>query len=156
MWGESSGSGWSPSQRVSNEKSVSMPWRHHTKTLGNVFMRRGWCKYGWYVPNHYSDVIMRAKASQVSDHQPHDCFLNGLFRRRSKKTSKLRVTGFGAGNSPVTDEFSAQRASNAENVSIWWRHHDVQRQIYDRSVFFVKYVTHVPYNRNYVFGFWLG
>ena len=30
----------------------------------------------------------------VSDHQPHDCLLNLLFRRRSKKTSKLRVTGF--------------------------------------------------------------
>ena len=29
----------------------------------------------------------------VSDYQPHDCFLNRLFRRRSKKTSKLRVTG---------------------------------------------------------------
>ena len=27
------------------------------------------------------------------------------------------------GNSPVTGEFSSQRASNAENVSIWWRHH---------------------------------
>ena len=29
----------------------------------------------------------------VSDHQPHDCLLNCLFRRRSKKTSVLRVTG---------------------------------------------------------------
>ena len=29
----------------------------------------------------------------VSNHQPHDCLLNRLFRRRSKKTSKLRVTG---------------------------------------------------------------
>ena len=28
------------------------------------------------------------------------------------------------GNSPVTGEFPAQRASNAENVSIWWRHHE--------------------------------
>ena len=28
-----------------------------------------------------------------------------------------------AGNSPVTGEFSAQMASNAEKVSIWWRHH---------------------------------
>ena len=35
----------------------------------------------------------------VSNHQPHDCLLNGLFRRRSKKTSKLRVTGLCVGNS---------------------------------------------------------
>ena len=43
--------------------------------------------------------------------------------RRSKKTPKLRVTGLCEGNSPVTGEFPAQRACNAENVSIWWRHH---------------------------------
>ena len=30
------------------------------------------------------------------------------------------------GNSPMTGEFSAQRASNAENGSIWWRHHGVK------------------------------
>ena len=30
----------------------------------------------------------------VSNHQHQDCLLNRLFRRRSKKTSKLRVTGF--------------------------------------------------------------
>ena len=34
----------------------------------------------------------------VSNHQPHDCFLNCLFRRRSTKTSKLRVTGLCEGN----------------------------------------------------------
>ena len=59
----------------------------------------------------------------VSNHQPHGCLLTRLFRRRSKKTSKLRVTGLCMGNSPMTGEFPAQRASNAENVSIWWRHH---------------------------------
>ena len=60
----------------------------------------------------------------VSNHQSHHCLLNRLFRRRSKKTSKLHVTGLCAGNSPVTDEFPAQMASNAENVSIWWRHRE--------------------------------
>ena len=40
----------------------------------------------------------------VSNYQLHDCLLNRLFRRRSKKTSKLRVTGICA--------------------SIWWRHND--------------------------------
>ena len=59
----------------------------------------------------------------VSNYQPQDCFLNRLFRHRSKKTSKLRVTGLFAGNSPESGEFPAQMASNAENVSIWWRHH---------------------------------
>ena len=61
----------------------------------------------------------------VSNHQPHDCLLNRLFRRRSKKTSKLRVTGLCVGNSPWTGEFPAQMARNAENVSISWRHHEM-------------------------------
>ena len=64
----------------------------------------------------------------VSNHQLHHCLLNRLFRRRSKKISKLRVTGLCAGKSPVTGEFPTQMASNVENVSIWWRHHeDVQK-----------------------------
>ena len=54
----------------------------------------------------------------VSNHQSHDCLLNRLFRRKSKKTSKLRVTGLCAGNSPGTGEFPAQMASNTEKVSI--------------------------------------
>ena len=63
----------------------------------------------------------------VSNHQPRDCLLNRLFGRRSKKTSKLRVTGLCVGNSPGAGEFPAQRASYAENASIWWRHHDTRQ-----------------------------
>ena len=59
----------------------------------------------------------------ASNHQPPDCLLNCLFRRRSTKKSKLRITGLCAGNSPGTGEFPALMASYAENVSIWWRHH---------------------------------
>ena len=61
----------------------------------------------------------------VSNHQCLHCLLNCWSRRGSKKTSKLRVTGLCVGNSPVTDEFPAQKASYAENVSIWWRHRDL-------------------------------
>ena len=57
---------------------------------------------------HDNDVIMSAKATQITS-------LNCLFRRSSKKTSKLRVTGLWEGNSPVTSEYPTQRASNAEN-----------------------------------------
>ena len=70
----------------------------------------------------------------VSNHQPHDCFLNCLFRRRSKKTSKLRVTGLCARNSPGTGKFPAQMASNAENVSIWWRHHELAITNHSKAV----------------------
>ena len=64
----------------------------------------------------------------VSNDQPHDCLLNRLFRCGSKKIQKFRVTGLCTGNSPVTGEFPAQRASNAGNESNWWRHHGFPRQ----------------------------
>ena len=63
----------------------------------------------------------RHERDGVLNPQPHDC----LLRRRSKKSSELRVTGLCEGNSLLTSEFPAQRASNAENLSIWWRHHVV-------------------------------
>ena len=50
----------------------------------------------------------------VSNHQPRDCLLNRLFRHSSKKTSKSRVTGLCARNSPGTGEIPAPMASNAE------------------------------------------
>ena len=46
----------------------------------------------------------------VSTHRHLDFLFNRLFRRRPKKTSKLRVTSLCKGNSPRI-------------FSIWWRHH---------------------------------
>ena len=68
---------------------------------------------------HHSDVIMSTMASQIT----RRLSLNRLFRRKSRKTYELHVTGLCARNSPVTGEFPVRRASNAENASIWWRHH---------------------------------
>ena len=59
----------------------------------------------------------------VSNPRRIDGLLNRLFIRRSKKTSKRRVTGLCEGNPPVTNGFPSQRASDTENVSIWHRYH---------------------------------
>ena len=56
----------------------------------------------------------------VSNHQPRDCLPKRLIRHRPKKTPKLRVTGF------VMGIHRWQTGSNAENFSIWWRHHVVE------------------------------
>ena len=72
-----------------------------------------WCDRG-ITTHHQSDVIMSVMASQLTD-----VSMLNRFRRRSKKTSKLRVNGICEGNSPVTGEFPFQKASNAKNVSIW-------------------------------------
>ena len=63
---------------------------------------------GGYIILHIDEHQVRCYAlkwrhngrNSVSNHQHHDCLLNRLFRLRSKKTSKLRVTGLCAGNSP--------------------------------------------------------
>ena len=59
----------------------------------------------------------------VSNHQPHDCLLNRLFKRRSKRTSKLWVTGLCEGNSPRKlfpfDDVSMKRDNfNSQNCRI--------------------------------------
>ena len=86
----------------------------------------------------------------VSNHQPHHCLLNRLFGCRSKKTSKLRITGLCAGNSAVTGEFPAQMASNVENVSIWWRHHIIDKQ-YTLSVSQGIFFQGSSYSANNIF-----
>ena len=63
-------------------------------------------------------------------------FTQSFIQTQIKKTSKLRVTGLCAGNSPGTGEFPAQMASNAQNVSIRWRHHGCGRS--------VGIATHLP------------
>ena len=82
-----------------------------------------------YYQYKYQNIIQwrHNEHDGVSIHQHHECLLSRLFRRRSKKTSKLRITGLCVGNSPVTGEFPAQRASYAEMFS-WWRHHDYEHR----------------------------
>ena len=68
---------------------------------------------------HYSDAIMMsAMSTQITSLTiVYSTIHSGVDQ---KKTSKLRVIGLCEGYG----EFPAQRASNAENVSIFWRHHD--------------------------------
>ena len=77
----------------------------------------------WKMWTHYNDVIMSVMASQIASLTI--VYSTVYSRCRSKKTSKLSVTGLCEGNSLVTGEFPAQSASNAEYVSMWWRHRAV-------------------------------
>ena len=72
-----------------------MPYKDRIGRWGRVTGDRDYpCALHWR-HNYHDDV---------SNHQPYSCLLNRLFRRRSKKTSKLRVTGLCVRNSagPVT------------------------------------------------------
>ena len=98
-------------------------------SLVAVSIRRSWYTLVWQVTCALCLLPLQWRHNErdgVSNHQRIDCSLNRLFRHRSKKTPKLRVTGLREGNSLVTGEFPTQRLSNTGNISIWWRHHDVQ------------------------------
>ena len=86
----------------------------------------------------------------VSNHQPHDRLLNRLFRHRWKKTPKLRVTGLCKGNSLVTGEFPAQRASNAEYISIWWCHHVIVNVTFSSVQVYGHYINGRGLNSGHV------
>ena len=76
---------------------------------------------------HYNDVTMSAMASQSTN--PTIVYSSVYRGTDRKKPSKAPRRGFCAGSSPVSCEVPAQRASNAENVSIWWRHHVYQQHL---------------------------
>ena len=96
----------------------------------NLLNKRFWILKSW-IPiacwwvTHDSDVIMSSMALKSSASR---LFAQQFVQAQVKETPKLRVTGLCEGNSLVTGEFPAQRASNAENVSIWWRHHDTTQK----------------------------
>ena len=70
-----------------------------------------------YARSYTNTVLLQWRQNErdgVSNHQPHNCLLNCLISRGSKKVSKVRVTGLCVGNSPVTDGFPAKMSSNAK------------------------------------------
>ena len=96
---------------ISNSKRGHTSWTLYTRKLYILDN----CKYKitlyirycglWSIGVGYQSPMTlhwrHSRRDGVSNHQPHDCLLNRLFGRRSKKTSKPCVTGLCAGNSPV-------------------------------------------------------
>ena len=119
-----------------DRKRYTKPWKTETTIMMTMQNIDFYTDMFFLNSNRFTSVVLHAQINawnislqwrhngrdSVSNHQPHDCLLNRLFRRISKKTSKLRVAGLFAGNSPGTGEIPAQMASYAENVSIWRRH----------------------------------
>ena len=67
---------------------------------------------------HYDDVIIGAMASQITSLTiVYSTVYSGADQRKHPSSASLAfVWG-------ILREFPTQMASNAENVSIWWRHH---------------------------------
>ena len=88
----------SPSQFCVRSTVVSNGWSYSNWSKCN--RRLATMDGGPIVPQTMSLRWRQNNHDGVSNHQPHGCLLNRLFRRRSKNTSKLCVTDLCAGNSP--------------------------------------------------------
>ena len=73
---------------------------------------------------HYNDVIMGAMASQIAS-LAIVYFTQAFIQVQIKENIKAPRHWPLWGEFTGTGEFPAQRASNAENVSIWWRHENL-------------------------------
>ena len=80
--------------RIDNvETSVCPQTNDNNKCLTHI------TEGAWYEKTCLRPLLWRHNGcDSVSNHQPHDRLLDRLYRRRSKKTSKLCVTGLCAGN----------------------------------------------------------
>ena len=114
-------------------ETLSLPlWCHRNVNIFSVFSDRGrpfQLEIDFYPYTRDTLQWRHNGRGSVSSHQPRDCLLNRLFRRRSKKTSKLCVTGLCAVNSPVTGEFPAQRAVTRKMFPLMtssWDRADIQ------------------------------
>ena len=111
-----------PSNRISNIqwKQKNLQLRH----MARVYRyRNGVSLVNHYNPFQYIDnkplQWRHNEHDGVSNHQPHDFYSTAYSGTDESKHQSSASLAF------VTGDFPAQRASNAENVSIWWRHHDV-------------------------------
>ena len=128
MWGEFAGQRWIPPHKVQWHGSlmfslicagyVPCQWGDllDIDTLANKVLEN---KGNHAHKSHYSDVIISTMASQITKLTiVYSIVYSGTDQRKHRSSASLAfVTG-------VTGEFPAQMASNTENVSIWWRHHD--------------------------------
>ena len=83
-----------------------------------LFMDRIWRHARWHGPVHYNDIIMSVMAFQIPGVSiVCSTVCSGADQRNQQSSASLAfVRG-------IHRWFPSQRASNAENVSIWWRHH---------------------------------
>ena len=89
-----------------------------------------------FCTTHYDDVIMTTMASQITNLTVvYSIVYLGADQRKHQSSASLAfVWGIHR-----TGEFPAQRASNAENASIWWRHHGYINSMARSAVWFIRY-----------------
>ena len=83
-------------------------------------LKTAWAFHWTRRDNHYCDVIMDAVASQITSLTiVYSTVYSDEDQRKHQSSASLAFVR-------ETGEFPAQTTSNAENVSIWWRHHETR------------------------------
>ena len=101
---------WIPCQIVAESNRVS---ENSVFTVNHTSL--------YFFHTHYCDVVMGVIASQITSLAiVHLTVYSDVDQRKHQSSASL---AFVRGIHRWPDEFPAQMASNAENVSIWWRHH---------------------------------
>ena len=100
----------------------NMSWisQHNVLTVSQKRRHEGW---------KHSLQWRHNERDGVSNHQRLDCLLTCFIQAQNKENLKAPRHWPLWGEFTGTGEFTAQKASSAENVSIWWRHHVAELQI---------------------------
>ena len=107
--------------RLSSSEIASDECHRMSLMTSNSSSGYGLVSLGAHFTYHYNDVIMSAMGSQITSLAiVYSAVYSDADQRKHQSSALLAIC---AGNSPVTGEFPAQMASNAENISIWWRYH---------------------------------
>ena len=106
-----------PSQRAIMQNSDAMMLKGHQSNVTMINVpQQNQEHHSW----HYDDVRMGAIASQITNLTIVNSTVNSDADQRNIKDPRHWPL---CGEFTGTGEFPAQRASYAENVFIWWRHH---------------------------------
>ena len=99
-----------------------------------------------YLTN-YNDAMMSVMASKITGVSVVcSTVCSGANRRKHQSSASLPCEG----NPPMAGGFPSQRASNAENVPIWWRHHATSRAVtYIRSALILRRILMCEYTQNH-------
>ena len=93
-----------------------------TTSVEQACQTRKWChrRQGSFSHFHYIDVIMTTMVFQITSLMVvYSTIYSDADQRKHQSSASLAFVW----GSHRAGEFPAQRASYAENVSIWWRHH---------------------------------
>ena len=129
-----------------NTQGGLVNWYHHVLSINQSAFH---IAFTMVVRGHYSDVITSTMASQIPSLTIVYSTVYWDADQRKRKYQSSASLAFVRGIHRWSVNSPAQRASNAENVSIWWRHHGQLEGVPDWNQ-----VISVPWLTGFTVCFW--